>query len=189
MSVHVRIGHTPDRGFDDPLGLMSGCHRRIESFLGVLRRVAETPGGRLDEERRRALSAALAYFREAAPKHTADEEESLFPRLRALDDARVRPLLAAAERLEHDHAFADALHARVDRIGEVWLRKGSLPEEALGAVRRDLDALHGLYTAHIALEDDRLFPGAREALSEAELAAIGREMAERRGVPAQGGSA
>ncbi|TVQ62288.1 MAG: hemerythrin domain-containing protein [Phycisphaerales bacterium] len=188
MTMHVQIGHTPDRGFDDPLGLMSDCHRRIESFLAALQRVAETPDGRLDDERRRALSAALAYFRDAAPKHTADEEESLIPRLRALGDERVRPLLAAAEHLERDHALAEALHARVERIGEVWLRKGSLPEEALVAVRRDLAALHGLYTAHIALEDDRLFPGARAALSEADLAAIGREMAQRRGIDAQGGS-
>jgi hypothetical protein len=38
----------------------------------------------LNEEQRGAFEAALRYFREAAPKHTADEEESLFPRLRRI---------------------------------------------------------------------------------------------------------
>ena len=38
----------------------------------------------MTEETRVALESALRYFREAAPKHTADEEESLFPRLRQM---------------------------------------------------------------------------------------------------------
>jgi hypothetical protein len=38
----------------------------------------------LTEETRAALETALRYFREAAPKHTADEEESRFPRLRQI---------------------------------------------------------------------------------------------------------
>ena len=54
---------------------MSDCHRRIERFLTVLVRVAER--GSLEGEARGAFEAALRYFRDAAPKHTADEEESL----------------------------------------------------------------------------------------------------------------
>ena len=36
----VRIGGRPEHGFDEPLGLLSDCHRRIERFLGVLAAVA-----------------------------------------------------------------------------------------------------------------------------------------------------
>jgi Hemerythrin HHE cation binding domain len=73
----VQIGATA-HNFSDPTGLLSDCHRRIEMFLRSLQTVA-SGGPKLDEERRRALDLALRYFREAAPKHTADEEESLFP--------------------------------------------------------------------------------------------------------------
>ena len=38
------------------------------------------------------------------------------------------------------------------------------------------------YHAHIELEESELIPLAREALSAGEVATIGREMAERRGV-------
>ena len=54
----------------------------IETFLGSLQRVAEASDSHLTNEVRAALETALRYFKEAASKHTADEEESLFPRLK-----------------------------------------------------------------------------------------------------------
>ena len=87
----VQIG-AQTHNFSDPTGLLSDCHRRIEMFLGTLERVASVIDRPLTEETRPALESALRYFREAAPKHTADEEESLFPRLRQmhLPDSRRR---------------------------------------------------------------------------------------------------
>lgn len=42
----IKIGHRPDHGFDEPLGLLSDCHRRIEHFLRVLTAIEEqTRGG------------------------------------------------------------------------------------------------------------------------------------------------
>jgi len=76
----VQIG-APAHNFSDPTGLLSDCHRRIEMFLRVLEGVALVIDRPLTGESRSALESALRYFREAAPKHTADEEESLFPRL------------------------------------------------------------------------------------------------------------
>ena len=32
----LRVGSAPDHGFDEPLGLLSDCHRRIEHFLSHL---------------------------------------------------------------------------------------------------------------------------------------------------------
>ena len=32
----IQIGAKPDSGFDDPIGMLKDCHRRIESFLGIL---------------------------------------------------------------------------------------------------------------------------------------------------------
>jgi hypothetical protein len=62
---------------------LSDCHRRIEKFLEQIIRVCTTArGGELNAGQREALEVALRYFRQAAPLHTADEETSLFPRVR-----------------------------------------------------------------------------------------------------------
>ena len=80
----IQIGAKPDSGFDDPIGMLKDCHRRIERFLGILCVVVNRVQGRsLIGEERDAVRAALQYFRTGGQRHTADEEESLFPRLRA----------------------------------------------------------------------------------------------------------
>src|SRR3954449_12487157 len=85
-TMPVVIGAKPESNFTDPIGLLTDCHRRIERFLSVLVQVtAQANGGALTQEQRRGLDTALRYFRDAAPKHTADEESTLFPRLRLLD--------------------------------------------------------------------------------------------------------
>src|SRR5215471_2000084 len=78
----IGIGQPIDHSFDEPLGLLSDCHRRIEYFLGVLLAYAERPSHSLTPDQKVEVSDALAYFENAAPRHTADEERSLFPRLR-----------------------------------------------------------------------------------------------------------
>jgi hypothetical protein len=35
-AMAIQIGAKPDSGFDDPIGMLKDCHRRIESFLGIL---------------------------------------------------------------------------------------------------------------------------------------------------------
>jgi hemerythrin-like domain-containing protein len=161
----LKIGNRPDHGFDEPLGLLSDCHRRIEQFLRVLRAVTDAAGGgTLGDTDRAQLQAAIAYFAQAAPRHTADEEESLFPRLRASADPVATRALDLLVRLEQDHAVADERHQAVDRL-----------------VREHLDALHRAYETHIAIEDQELFPAAARVLSREQVIEIGREMAARRG--------
>ena len=38
----IQISAKPDSGFDDPLGMLKDCHRRIEHFLDIFCIVAET---------------------------------------------------------------------------------------------------------------------------------------------------
>lgn len=79
----IQIGAKPDSGFDNPIGMLKDCHRRIEHFLDILCLVAERGHARsLTGEERSAVQAALQYFHVGGERHTADEEESLFPRLR-----------------------------------------------------------------------------------------------------------
>lgn len=126
----IVIGAKRESDFTDPIGMLGDCHRRIEMFLKVLVRVAEQArGGKLNEEQRGALETALRYFSEAAPKHTADEEESLFPRLRRIESADVRALMARIESLEEEHVCADRSHGEVDSLGRLWLKDGALPAD------------------------------------------------------------
>ena len=103
----VTIGAKRESDFTDPMGMLSDCHRRIERFLEVLIAVTgEGRGAPLSDEQRTALETGLRYFREAAPKHTADEEESLFPRLQRLGGPEAQALLARIEALREDHVRA-----------------------------------------------------------------------------------
>lgn len=176
----VQIGQKRESDFSNPLGLLSDCHRRIENFLNVLVRIhALRKGAELGGDERASLETALSYFRNSAPKHTSDEEDSLFPRLRA--SGRAGAALQCLEELEGDHQAASQDHEAVDSIGQQWL-KGPLSSEQANALGAALARLSGLYARHIAIEDTELFPLAAQVLPEGELAAVGREMADRRGV-------
>lgn len=73
----IPIGRRPDHTVDQPLALLSDCHRRIEQFLDVLKAIDHhAAGGALTPAQREELRTALTYFATAAPKHTADEERT-----------------------------------------------------------------------------------------------------------------
>lgn len=181
----VTIGARPQADFDQPLGLLSDCHRRIEHFLGVLHRVLElNRGGALNDEQRRAIQTCLEYFRKAAPRHTADEEESLFPRLRqrAETDPRVKEAMQRLDALEADHDAADAAHEESNALFQHWLDRDRLDAAQVTRLDALLTELLELYSRHIAIEDNEVFRLAGEVLNPDELEKIGREMAQRRGL-------
>jgi hemerythrin-like domain-containing protein len=111
---------------------------------------------------------------------TADEEESLFPRLRRIPNDEVRALLAQIEFLEEEHVCADRSHSEVDGLGRLWLKNGSLPPEQASRLLTLVVHLRELYRHHIAAEDNEVFPTAAAALSTSDREAIGNEMASRR---------
>lgn len=178
----IVIGAKRESGFSDPIGMLGDCHKRIVRFLGILVQLAargeDVP---LSTEDRSLLETSLRYFREAAPKHTADEEESLFPRLRSLDSTEVAAALTRIDSLEQDHECADGVHAEVDRLGQLWLVKGRLSPPDTERFRELTAQLDTLYRHHIGVEDREIFPLAANVLSAAERQAIGAEMAARRG--------
>jgi regulator of cell morphogenesis and NO signaling len=180
MPIQLNAAKLAD--FDRPIDVLEDCHRRIENFLDQLRLVAEsaTGDGRLTEDAALALSGALRYFANAAPKHTQDEEVSLFPRMRESDDPRVATVLAELERLEHEHDEADELHAAVDALGRRWLGTGQLSTAELDELRAHVAALQAIYAEHIRLEDELVFPLARDIVAAPQQQVIGAEMKARR---------
>lgn len=185
----VTLGAKPQHGFDQPLGLLGDCHRRIESFLGMMIRVvAQSDDGRkpLSADERQALEAALRYFRTAAPRHNEDEEQSLFPRLRESKNPDAHAALAAVEALEADHRHAGAMHEQADQLCRAWLENDVLKSADAEQLRGLLYELREMYARHIALEDSQLFPLAARVLDRDQLAKIGIEMATRRGLSIKG---
>ncbi|HLJ48341.1 MAG TPA: hemerythrin domain-containing protein [Bryobacteraceae bacterium] len=177
----VQIGEKKQAGFDDPLGMLSDCHRRIERFLAALLLISRSKrGGELSQGEKETLSSALEYFRTSGPRHTADEEESLFPRMR--NCAAAAKALERIEALESDHTAASQAHDEVDALGRRWLETGHLAESDAARMAALLDTLSALYARHIEIEDQQVFPLAGQALEASDVSAIGDEMARRRGL-------
>lgn len=183
----LTIGAPLEHTLDQPLGLLSDCHRRIERFLDTLIRVTEVIGAQeLTPEARTALQTALQYFRDAGPMHTRDEEESLFPRLRQIAKGdgeaaeKAKHAFSIVERLQTDHEAADKRHLVIDGIGSRWLKEGTLPAAEVQALQHELRDLRAFYASHITAEDATLFPLAETLLDKQQLQEIGREMAARR---------
>jgi hemerythrin-like domain-containing protein len=166
----------------DPTALLSECHRRVELFLGMLEAVGRVIDRPTTEEISRALESALRYFEQAAPKHTADEEESLFPRLRRIQHPEVQLVLARMDQLEEEHRWAAPLHAEVSGLGGRYLSVGSLSRPEVERFRDAVASLTSMYNGHIRLEDELVFPLAARMLSDADKSGIADEMARRRDV-------
>lgn len=179
----LQIGQKPESDFHQPIGMLEDCHKRILFFLKNLIKVAsEADAQALDASRRITLEKALKYFREAAPRHTADEEESLFPRLRQIADPEIDEALEKIDRLENEHRWADEQHLEVDAICRRWLETGSMSAGDREQLAGILDRLLGFYERHIRMEEAEVFSVARKLLSDAGKESIGEEMARRRGL-------
>jgi hemerythrin-like domain-containing protein len=156
--------------------MLSACHGRIRKQLATLARLERhLPEHGHDEEARAAARAILRYFDTAAGHHHEDEEASLLPRL----VARVPEAQALASRLLGEHTDLADRWQRLRPLlsGIATGQRAVLPPRLV----REIAAA---YDAHIALEEAELIPLAREVLGADEIVAIGREMAERRGVAA-----
>lgn len=170
---------SPAAGFDDPLALLQACHERIRKHLDLLERLgAHVARMGADEEARRAASSVLRYFSLAGVHHHDDEEQDLFPRLREQAGPTATPALEClVEQLSDEHG----------RLMEAWERLVPSLERICDGGEAALDAMGILafvqpMRTHLAVEESRLLPLAARILSTAELCAIGRAMARRRGV-------
>jgi hemerythrin-like domain-containing protein len=181
----TQIGGKLESDFTRPLGMLSDCHKRIRYFSSaLLATVTHADEGPLTVHECVDLETALRYFRDAAPKHTADEEQSLFPRLRCIDSPEVHATLRKIEGLEADHRKAESQHHEADSIIHQWMMEGRILPKAIARLRGILTELLELYERHILLEETNIFPLAEASLSDAEKSIVGREMAARRGIEA-----
>lgn len=175
----VQIGAKADAGFDDPIGMLRDCHRRIERFVGLLGLIVRQAEGRpLSVEECEAVEAAQRYFRESGQRHNSDEEESLFPRMRQGGAAEV---LRDVERLEDEHRQSEALHKEAAELFDRWMADGELPAVDRNRLHAVTARLEQMYREHIRIEEQVVFPCASQMLDSKAVEAIGAEFRSRRG--------
>lgn len=161
----VRIGEREPEG--DVVDSLLACHRRIRSFLALAARVGQ--GGDPADQVAEACGQIGRYFREALPRHVADEEESILPRLRGRD-ADLDAALAAMQEQHSEH------EAHLAELAAALANPAARARIAAAAA-----ALEQSFAPHLELEEAIIFPGIRRLLSAGELADIAAEVRSRRG--------
>ena len=151
----------------------------MQTLVTLVESVGAAP---LNADDRDSLERSLRYFRKAAPRHNADEEESLFPQLRSHSNAGSEHIFARLASLATDHRWAETQHFEIDAIGSRWLSAGALHSSDHARLRTLVHSLSRFYAHHIEIEEKEVFPTVRRILSAAERHTVGREMAERRGI-------
>jgi hemerythrin-like domain-containing protein len=171
--------------FDDPIGLLLKCHERIELQLVVLERATTVLRSGSDDDVRLAFApvdAAVGHFAVTGARHTEDEEESLFPRLRSRGGALPPALAEALDVLEGEHDRAEALHEELTRVVAGMRRDGARIDAQVEQFCDCVSALLDVYRPHMRLENEVVIPAAGSILTSDELAAVGAEMRARREV-------
>lgn len=164
--------------FDQPLEMLATCHERIEAKLAALERLGphlETKG--CDGEARAAALTVLRYFDTSGVHHHRDEDEDLFPLLRARASAQGRAeITAAIEELEREHEALDAQWRRLrQRLLAVTEGEPRLDAEQVARFA-------WLYRSHMDREAAAVLPFAHEALDAVDRTALGERMAARRNI-------
>lgn len=178
LQLRPRAADTP-ADFDHPVGLLYACHERVRHFAGLVPKIAaRLAQGGPDSAVREAAASVLRYFDLAAQLHHQDEEEDVFPALRAvLSGAEDAALASAIDRIEAEHRALAASYAAVRPALE------ALAAGQAAALSRDTaEVFATLYPAHAQAEEREVFAVLEARLSAATLAQIGRNMAARRGV-------
>ena len=165
--------------FAEPFEMLAACHERIQRMLDLLRRLREhLPVHGNDGQARQAARDVLRYFDQAAPQHHRDEELHVFPPLLATGDSAQRELV---QRLQQDHRAMEqgwaAARPVLEALAEGRRDRLDAAEEAA------LAAFADLHFDHLAAEDRLAYPAAQALLDPGTLAAMGREMMTRRGIP------
>jgi iron-sulfur cluster repair protein YtfE (RIC family) len=165
----------PENLFRQPIDCLYADHFRLRMICSLLARLA---GDEVGDSAADMAPVVIAYLERDLPMHIADEED-LLPLLCARCDPADN-IDAAAATLHEEHR--DEL-----RLGEALLpglkRIAADPGPGeLAVIGRQLAGIADDMRRHLAREECLVLPLARRRLLPADMTAIGRRMAARRGV-------
>lgn len=157
--------------------LLLECHERIRRFTKLAEWLAHA-GDAPEAAVRETAADVLRYFTVALPKHSADEDQSLAPRLLAL--TITEELRSAVATMTRQHAtLEETIGALIPSWRAVAEDPGALAAHA-PAMERHVEQLRALWDAHLHLEETTVFPAARARLSAAAQRDMLHEMRARR---------
>lgn len=174
--------YAPAASWEQPFEMLHACHERAVRMLDLLVKMQAHAFARgVDEQVRQAASDVIRYFDIAAPLHHQDEELHIIPVALAAGDTAVA---AAAVKLTQEHAMMDAVWRGLRMELQALTVHGHLAPLP-DAWRTDhlARAFHALYSGHIGLEEQLVYPYVQKRLAVAQANAMGREMAARRTAP------
>jgi len=169
----IQIG-TPAANIDSTIEHLTACHRRIEQRLDTLVDAAD----HLSQEAVVALEAirnSFHFLETSGSFHTADEEESLFPRLRPKLNGEE---IAFVDSLEVEHGQADRIYQELKKLADNLENDRS--EDSICTYAGCAKRLRDLYRSHIQAEDQILTKLARRILDTKDIEEISQEMRARR---------
>lgn len=156
---------------EDPLELLKACHDKVRRFSALVPRLRDHVAQHgADAQAQEAARSILRYFEMAAPLHHDDEEQDLFPALRALGQTNLNRHM---DELQAEHADLAGLWLQV----RPWLQ-ATAAGQAL-ACPDAADTFAQRYPAHAQREEDEVYPAA-VGLDEACLRRISAAMVARR---------
>lgn len=170
----VSLRTRPSADSDHPADLLLACHGRIRGFMATARAIA-TRDDAEDDAVRASARAVLRYFRVALPLHSADEDDTIAPRMKG----RGVTVDAALATVASDHRTMESSLATMCALLDAIERDPSsraANRDALAAIVGELDAF---WERHLGLEEAVLVPALRE-LAGTEIDSIRTEMRSRR---------
>jgi hemerythrin-like domain-containing protein len=157
-----------------PVEHLLACHTRIRHFLSLATKLAETRG-LADSEVSEAALLITRYFTQALPLHARDEDESVLPRLKSKDSE----LDAALEVMHREHAVHDSYARRLIAICSELVAEPNRHAELTLPLQHAVAALAPHMLAHIAREEETIFPAMRKYLDQSSREQISKEIRDR----------
>ena len=171
----AHVAETPDDLLSDPIAWFFAEHHRHRQFCDLMQRASMATT--FDEE---VLSWLLDFVVHELALHVLDEEQDLFPLMRA----RAQPeddLDAVLGRLSGEHAKDLTRAAAVRHHLEICLRQQA-PISRNNVRRRALESFAIHERSHLALENAVVLPIARLRLTERDLVELSNRLATPRGI-------
>lgn len=160
--------------------MLEACHQRVLRTLGLLERLqahVQTHG--CDQQARQAATDVMRYFDVAAPLHHQDEEIHVFPAVLAGGDTA---LASAVQQLMEQHRQMETRWAALRTVLTSLVSCQEGTPQPFAALRRDaVEKFVAMYGAHIRLEEDVVYPAAKNLLNSVQEGAMGADMGMRRG--------
>ncbi len=169
--------------FTKPLDVLFQCHQKIAANLEALRRATEAlrnPEKSALPDLFNTINTVFTHFATAGIKHTADEEQSLFPRMRVYKTQIVSDVFAVVDQLEDQHKRAESIEKSLSQVFNRMLADDELDSNKVELFGDLSESIYDLYRPHIQMENEFVFPAAGKILSQEELLEVGKEMYQRR---------